>query len=150
MARSIVATALILGFVPTLGYLAAGQVCFLMGFANIPGFRMWRTARVCKSASGQWFGIIFGSLCQAVVGGAFAYLLVKLARMIFTHIEILSGFRWLIWGSFFLLAYGPIYMTRQASRSSSEEAGRNYFMVTLALSGLATQVAYVYFAVTGS
>ena len=150
MARSIIATLLILGCVPTLGYLAAGQVCFLMGFANIPGFKIWRAARARRSAGGEWLGLIVGWLGQAVVSGAFAFLLVKLARVIFTHVEILSGFRLLIWVSFYLLASGPIYMTRRESYDFSEEEGRNYFMVTLALSGLTTLVGYVYFAVTGS
>lgn len=150
MARSIVATLLILGCVPTLGYLAAGQVCFLMGFANIPGFKAWRAARTRGSPAGEWLGVILGWLGQAIVSGAFAFLLVSLARLIFSHIEIMRGFRWLIWASFFLLAYGPVYMTRQASHGSSEDEGRPYLMVTLALSGLTTQIAYVYFAVTGS
>jgi hypothetical protein len=150
MARSIIATILILGCVPTLGYLAAGQVCFLMGFANIPGFKMWRAAKARRSVAGEWIGVVFGWLGQAIISGAFAFLLVKLAHVIFAHVEILSGFRWLIWASFFLLAYGPIYMTRQVSHGSSDEEGRHYFMVTLAMSGLTTQVGYVYFAVTGS
>ena len=121
-----------------------------MGLANIPGFRMWRAARARSNAAGEWLGVVFGWLGQAVVSGAFAFLLVKVARVIFAHVEILSGFRWLIWASFFLLAYGPIYMTRQASHGYSDEEGRKYFMGTLALSGLTTQVGYVYFAVTGT
>jgi len=150
MARSIIATLLILGCVPTLGYLAAGQVCFLMGIANIPGFKMWRAARNRSSAVGERLAVFFGWLGQAIVSGAFAFLLVKLARVIFAHVEILSGFRWLIWASFILLAYGPIYKTRQVSHGSSEEEGRNYYMVTLALSGLTTAAGYVYFVITGS
>jgi hypothetical protein len=120
-----------------------------MGFANIPGFKMWRAARARGSAVGEWIGMACGCLGQAVVSGAFAFLLVKLARLIFTNAEILSGFRWLIWVSFFFLAYGPVYMTRQASYDSSEEEGRGYYMITLTLSGLATQIGYVYFVVTG-
>jgi hypothetical protein len=94
--------------------------------------------------------MFFGWLGQAVVGGAFAFLLVIIARMIFKHVEIMSGFRWLIWASFFFLAYGPIYMTRRVSYGFSEEDGKEYFMITLTLSGLTTQMGYVYFAVTGS
>jgi hypothetical protein len=121
-----------------------------MGFANMPGFKVWRAARERRNAAGEWLGVALGWLGQAVVSVAFAFLLVKIARVIFAHVEVMSGFRWLIWASFFLLAYGPIHMTRRASHGSSEEEGRNYFMTTLALSGLTTQAGYVYFAVTGA
>lgn len=150
MLKFIAAALLIAVGVSTLGYLAAGQICFLMGFPNIPGFKIWRAARAHRSATGQWLGVISGWLGQAIVGVGFALLLVRLARLIFSYVAITSGVHWLIWIAFFLLASGPLIETRHVSWDLSEDEGRTYYALTLALTGLTTQVAYVYFAVRGS
>jgi len=129
MLKLILGAIILVASIPTVGYLAAGQICFLMGFAL------------------QLIGVFLGWLGQSLVSIAFAFLLVQLVRLFFTHFEFHAIFRWPFWFAMFLLALAPAYKTRGISEQSSPEMERLYFRVTLSLTGLTTAVGFIAFAV---
>lgn len=148
--QSLLVTLIVLGCVPTIGYLAAGQVCFAMGLANVPGFKIWREASKRKSRNGETIGMIVGSAGQAMIGLVFAFLLARGAHALFARVEVAVGFRWFIWAALFLLLAGPFFMTGRASSSMSDEDGRTYFYVTLAFSGFVTKIGFICMAIYAS
>ena len=148
MLKPILGAFILVASIPTVGYLAAGQICFLMGFANIPGYRLYRAGVEQQRNALQLAGVFLGWLGQSLVSLAFAFLLVQLVRLFFTHFEFHAIFRWPFWFAMFLLALAPAYKTRSISEQSSPEMERLYFRVTLSLTGLTTAVGFIAFGVT--
>ena len=129
------------------GYLAAGQVCFLMGFANVPGYRLWSRGAEQQHAVTQWLGILLGWLGQSVVSLSFAFVLVKMVHLIFSRFEWPALVRWVYWFAVFLLALGPAYKSLGASEQSSSEVEKVFYRTTLLLTCLVTGVGFLIFAV---
>jgi len=147
MLKSILGALILVGSIPTIGYLAAGQVCFVMGLANMPGYRLWRSGAGQQGASTQRFGVLLGWLGQSAVSLCFAFFLVQLVRLFFRHFEFHALFRWPYWAAVFLLSLGPAYKTLRVSEQSSSD-DRMFYRYTLLLTCLTTAVGFILFGVS--
>ena len=148
MLKSILGALILVGSIPTIGYLAAGQVCFVMGLANMPGYRLWRSGAGRQSASTQRLGVLFGWLGQSLVSLFFAFLLVQLVHLFFGHFQFHALFRWPYWAAVFLLSLGPAYKTLTASEQSSPDDDKMFYRYTLLLTCLTTAAGFVLFGVS--
>jgi hypothetical protein len=147
MLKSLVAAATLLFSIPTIGYFAAGAVCFLMGIANVPGYLLWRSGTARGHELSRRFGLLVGWVGQSCVSVAFALALVLLVRLFFTTFEVWFLFRWLYWVAVFLLCLGPTYRTLSVSRSPAEDDTTIYFSFTLPFTGFTTALGFMLFAI---
>jgi hypothetical protein len=146
MLKSILAVSILVALIPTVGYIAAGQVCLLMGLANIPGYKLWRFGVQEQRNVLKSLGLVLGWLGQSVVSISFAFLLVRLIQLYFGQFELHAIIRWPIWFAVFFLALGPTFRTFNVSGWSSPEIERRYLQATLPLTALTTAIVFVVLA----
>jgi hypothetical protein len=147
MLNSFIGVVILLVSIPTVGYFAGAAVCFLMGFANIPGYKLWRAGTARHESWMATSGLCLGWLGQSVVSVLFAAVLIQLARLFFAHFDIWSFFRWLYWIALCYLSIKPSNETRLVAENSSPEAEKSYYRLTLSLTILTTALAFVTLAI---
>ena len=143
MLKSFIGAAILVASIPTVGYLAAGLVCYLMGAANVPGYKIWRSGEARKHRPTERFGMFLGWVGQSVVSLFFAAVLVQLARLFFSHFEFWFLFRWLYWVALFFLCLGPSYRTLRVAEQSSAEENVPFYRYTLTSTCLTTALGFI-------
>jgi len=144
MLKSLIGAAILVASIPTVGYLAAGLVCYLMGAANVPGYKIWRSGAARQDALAKRFGMVLGWVGQSIVSLCFAVVLVQIARLFFSHFEFWFLFRWIYWVVLFFLALGPSYRTlRVAEESSPDDEERLFYRYTLSFTCLTTALGFI-------
>ena len=169
MMKSLIGIVILVASIPTVGYIAAGTACSLMGIANIPGYKIWRSgiARLVSgglklynpSDSDNWqgelkvtrqallavrFGMFLAWVGQSVVSICFAVVLTQLAKLFFGHFEVWFLFRWLYWMGLFFLCLAPSYRTRRIAEKSCQDGNdKDFYRVTLSLTCITTALCFI-------
>ena len=146
MLKSILGAFILVGSIP-ISHFAGALVCFVMGFANMPGYRIWRSGAGQQSVSTQRLGVFLSWLGQSAVSLCFAFVLVQLVHLFFRHFEFHALFRWPYWAWVFLFSLRPAYDTLKASESSPD-ADRLFYRYTLLPTCLTTAAGFILFALS--
>jgi hypothetical protein len=172
MLNSLIVVVILVVSIPTVGYIAAGTVCFLMGLANVPGYRIWRSGvtRLVQggiksynpSDSDNWqgalrvtrqaqlavrFGMFLAWVGQSVVSLCFAAVLIQLAKLFFGHFEVWFLFRWLYWVGLFFLCLSPSYRSLRVAEESYQNGNEKlFYRFTLSLTCIMTALCFTVLA----
>ncbi|MFZ0034689.1 MAG: hypothetical protein WAK60_06860 [Sedimentisphaerales bacterium] len=169
MLKSLIGAVILVVSIPTVGYLAAGLVCFLMGLANVPGYKIWRSGVARMVQLGQRlikpsidgftalrgvrqarlairFGMFLAWVGQSAVSLLFAGILIQFTKFFFSHFEFWYLFRWLYWVAIFFLCLAPSYRTLRIAEESSTEQEKPFYRYTLSLTCLTTAICFIVLA----
>ena len=148
MFKSVMGTIILVGSIPTFGCLLAGQVCFLMGVANIPGYRLWKKKMSQNQVPSAQFGILLSWLGQSIISLCFAWALVYLTRLFFRHFEFYYIFQWAYWVAIFFLSIGPAFRSlRISEQTAANLAEGNFYRFTLILTLVTTVAGFIVFTI---
>jgi hypothetical protein len=123
--------------------LLRGSLCFFLGVANIPGFRLWKAATAQANRNGQRQAVLVGWLCQSVASVFIVVLLLFLAKFLFEHLYVSDVLKVICWIFFLYIGIAPAYTSRKLASQSETLFDWPYYKLTLAFTMITTAVTYI-------
>jgi hypothetical protein len=120
-----------------------GPSCYLMGFANIPGFLLWKHASTQNNRRMKYLAVLLGSLGQSLSMLAIMILLSSITIFLFSHLDISPLLQFAYWIFILYLCIAPPYSTLKASLETENIFNLPYYRVSLTLTMIITVILFI-------
>ena len=133
----------ILSFCMLILLFTRGLVCFLLGFANIPGFLLWQRGLTQNNRRTRKVAVAIGWFGQSLASIVVILLLVALSHFLFTRINIVPLLKVFYWVFLLYVCVTPTIRTLKTALKSESIINAPYYRVTLTLTSATTVVVFI-------
>lgn len=141
---SLIASVILASFLTTLGYFFAGLMCFLLGFINIPGYRLWTLGQQKSNSALKLIGATTSWVLLSYFSVTFGLLIMSCTRILLYQFPY--AVRWPFWIGAFIIAVVPSMKSSNVSWQMAIQTGESDMnTIVLSATTVVSVIAFILF-----